>query len=114
MARKLPLLLAAAALSVVTGAEAADDLPAPAPGFGNICAVFGPGFHNLPGTETCIRISGRVRADAVLTDGGGASAEDDNFTTRSRGAVSVDTRTQTDLGLVRTYIEVQKDLGRFD
>ena len=114
MAQKLALLLTAAALFVATAAEAADERPPPAPDFGNICAVFGPGFHNLPGTETCIRISGRVRADAVLTDGGGASADDDNLTTRSRGAVSVDTRTQTDLGLVRTYIEVQKDLGRFD
>ena len=114
MARKFPLLLMAAALSFATGAEAADDQPAPAPDFGNICAVFGPGFHNLPGTETCIRISGRVRADAVLTDGRGASAEDDNFTTRSRGTAAVDTRTQTDLGLFRTYIEVEKDLGRFD
>jgi len=116
MARKFSLLLAAAVLSVVTGAEAADDRPAPAPApdFANICAVFGPGFHNLPGTETCIRISGRVRADAVLTDGGGTSADDDNFATRSRGTAAFDTRTQTDLGLFRTYIEVEKDIGRFD
>jgi hypothetical protein len=114
MARKLSLFLAAAALSVVTGAEAADDRPAPAPDFGNICAVFGPGFHNLPGTETCIRISGRVRVDTVFTDGDGDSRERDNFTTRSRGAAAFDTRTQTDLGTFRTYIEVEKDIGRSD
>jgi hypothetical protein len=116
MARKFSLLLAAAALSTAAGAQAADDRPTPAPppGFGDICAVFGPGFHNLPGTESCIRISGRVRVDAVLTDGRGRSADDDNLTTRSRGAASFDARTETDLGLFRSYIEVEKDIGRSD
>ena len=103
-----------AAILGVSGAQAADDLPAPEPNFSNLCAVFGPGFHVIPGTETCIRISGRVRVDAVLSDGDGDSAERDRFTTRSRGTAAVDTRTQTDLGLFRTYIEAEKDFGRFD
>lgn len=32
----------------------------------NSCAVYGSGFVALNGTDTCVRIGGRVRADAVI------------------------------------------------
>jgi hypothetical protein len=59
-------------------------------------------------------MGGRVRADAVLTDGQDASREHHDFTTRGRGRVYLDTRTQTDLGLVRTYIELDAAVGPSD
>lgn len=96
------------------GVRAADDAPAPQFDFTQLCAAFGSGFHAIPGTETCVKVGGRVRADAVLSGGAGASREDRNFTTRSRGTVVLDTRTQTDLGLVRTYLEFDADIAPTD
>lgn len=34
------------------------------------CAAHGPGFALLPGTTTCMRISGSVRAQTVVGGGG--------------------------------------------
>jgi hypothetical protein len=102
-----------AALSAGSGARAADDA-VPAPDLARLCAAFGAGFHAIPGTDTCVRMGGRVRADAALVDGGDASRESHDFTTRSRGRVYLDTRTQTDLGLVRTYIELDAPVGPTD
>ena len=36
------------------------------------CEAFGPDFRRIEGTETCIRISGAVRAEAGLSTSGGA------------------------------------------
>ena len=30
------------------------------------CAVYGEGFVNVPGTDTCIKLGGYVRSDAVV------------------------------------------------
>jgi hypothetical protein len=100
------------AAALGSGAFAADDA-VPPPDLARLCAVFGAGFHAIPGTDTCVRLGGRVRADAVLAEGD-ADRESDNFTTRSRGRVYLDTRTQTDLGLVRTYIELDAPIGPVD
>jgi len=59
------LLGSASAFVAVVGANAAD-LPskkaAPAT-YVKICDAYGAGFYTIPGTETCIKIGGRVRAD---------------------------------------------------
>ena len=61
------LLGSAAGLAVVSGAQAAD-LPvrkaAPvAVEYVRVCTAYGAGFFFIPGTETCLRVSGRVRAE---------------------------------------------------
>ena len=63
------LLGSAAALAVVGGAEAAD-LPskkAVAVNYVKICDAYGSGFFFIPGTETCIRLGGYVRAEYQYT-----------------------------------------------
>ncbi|WP_238720042.1 porin, partial [Nitratireductor alexandrii] len=77
------LLGSAAALAAVSGARAADAVviaePEPVE-YVRVCDAYGAGFFYIPGTETCLRISGYVwyqvgagnyDGDAV-TIGGGA------------------------------------------
>jgi hypothetical protein len=118
----------AAILAAGTGAQAAD-LPVAEPvEFVRICDAFGTGFYYIPGTDTCLRISGRVRVEAHYVDEFDSDDDDDgdddefdrvdrefnNFTTRARGNVRLDARTQTDLGLVRAFIEYQMTVGPSD
>ncbi|MCB1320276.1 MAG: porin, partial [Leptospiraceae bacterium] len=57
------VLGSAAAILAVTGAQAAD-LPIAEPvEYVRICDTYGTGFFYIPGTETCLRIGGRVRAE---------------------------------------------------
>ena len=59
------LLGTAAGFAVVAGAQAAD-LPsrkaAPA-NYVKICDAYGAGFYTIPGTDTCLRVGGYVRAE---------------------------------------------------
>ena len=60
------LLGSAAAFSAVSGASAAD-LPSrskgPAVEYVRICDTYGAGYFYIPGTDTCLKISGYARAD---------------------------------------------------
>ena len=64
---KLKSLLfgSAAVIAAGTGAQAAD-LPTVEPvEYVRICDAFGTGFYYIPGTDTCLKISGYVRVDAM-------------------------------------------------
>ena len=66
------LLGSAAGLAAVAGAQAAD-LPdrkaAPvAVEYVRVCSTYGAGFFYIPGTDTCLRIGGRVRADDLYVE----------------------------------------------
>jgi hypothetical protein len=57
------LLGTAAALVAVSGARAADAVMAPEPEpveYVRVCDAYGAGFFYIPGTETCLQISGYV------------------------------------------------------
>jgi hypothetical protein len=113
---KLKSLLfgSAAIIAAGTGAQAAD-LPVAEPvEYVRICDAFGTGFYYIPGTDTCLRISGRVRIEAHWVDGDDGIVDDaefNNFTTRARGNVRLDARTQTDFGLIRAFINMQMTIG---
>ena len=109
------LLGSAAGLVVVTGAQAAD-LPVKAAPvqYVKICTLYGDGFYYIPGSDTCIRFSGYIRADygynvtgaRTAQYAGAAGAHDRTvsaYSTRHRGSFSVDTRTQTAYGTLRTF-----------
>ena len=60
------LLGSAAALVAVSGARAADAVVVAEPEpmeYVRVCDVYGTGFYYIPGTETCLKISGYVRVD---------------------------------------------------
>src|SRR5882724_4587120 len=115
-ARNLTFLLcSAASLTVIGGARAADlPVKAKAVEYVRVCSLYGAGFFYIPGTDTCIKFGGYLRVDTTFNGGpqgqpawngdlGQHNRYADYFTTRSRMAFSVDTRTQTEYGLVRTF-----------
>ena len=114
MARTL-ILGSAAGLMALSGAEAADlPVKAKAVEYVRICSLYGAGFFYIPGTDTCIKIGGYLRADTTFNGGAhGAPAWNsdlgqqnryrDYFVSRSRVALTIDTRTATEYGVVRTF-----------
>ncbi|WP_230531204.1 porin [Microvirga roseola] len=98
----------AAALATVAGAQAAD-LPAravaPAVEYVRVCNTYGAGFFYIPGTETCLRVGGRVRADYIY--GETFDRSDDAFNFFVRGRVQLDARTATAYGLLRTLVRME-------
>ncbi|MFJ5370762.1 porin, partial [Bosea sp. CER48] len=100
------LLGSAAGIAAVAGAQAAD-LPsrkaAPVE-YVRVCTAYGAGFFYIPGTDTCLRISGRVRAEYVV---GERYGESDAYGTRARGRLNIDARTQTAYGTLRTFIRYE-------
>lgn len=102
------LLGSAAGLMAVAGAQAAD-LPvrkaAPVVDYVRVCSAYGVGFFFIPGSETCLRISGRVRAEYRVQD----TFQRDNDLTgyRARGQLNLDARTQTAYGTLRTFIRYE-------
>ncbi len=98
-----------AGLAAVAGAQAAD-LPvkkAAAVEYVRVCSTYGAGFFYIPGTETCLRVSGRVRAEYQYLEP--QFREDASVGFRARGRVALDARTATAYGLLRTYIRMEMD-----
>jgi hypothetical protein len=107
------LLGSAAGLAAVAGANAAD-LPArkvAAVEYVRVCSTYGAGFFYIPGTETCLRVGGRVRADALYAEP--FNRAQDVFGIRVRGRIQADARTATAYGLLRTFVrfEIQQNSG---
>lgn len=109
------LLGSAAGLAAVAGAQAAD-LPvrkAAAVEYVRVCSTYGAGFFYVPGTESCLRIGGRVRADFGYVEP--LNRVQDAVGIRARARLNIDHRTATAYGLLRTYIryEMDRDTGVF-
>ena len=64
------ILSSAAALMALSGAQAADlPVKAKAVEYVRICSLYGAGFFYIPGTDTCIKIGGYLRADVTFNGG---------------------------------------------
>ena len=109
------ILGSAAGLLAISGAQAADlPVKAKAVEYVRICSLYGAGFFYIPGTDTCIKLGGYLRADVTFngsihgqpawsSDLGQQNRYRDYFAARSRMALSIDTRTATEYGVVRTF-----------
>src|SRR3954471_23906531 len=109
------ILGSAAGLIAMSGAQAADlPVKAKAVEYVRICSLYGAGFFFIPGTDTCIKIGGYLRVDTTFNGGthgapawngdlGQQNRYRDYFVSRSRLALSIDTRTATEYGVVRTF-----------
>ncbi|MBN8955178.1 MAG: porin [Rhizobiales bacterium] len=120
------LLGSAAGLVAMAGASAAD-LPVKAKPveYVKVCSIYGAGFYYIPGTDTCLKVGGFVRAEYNFNANGshtplwsGGAARDTrqdtpSYMTRTRGIISFDSRSQTEWGTLRAYIragwEMQSD-----
>jgi Porin subfamily len=112
------ILGSAAGLVVISGAQAADlPIKAKAVEYVRICSLYGAGFFYIPGSDTCIKLGGYAQASMAINTNsvytgnsngaGGANNRFTNaFTWRSRSDLTVDTRTATELGVVRTFADV--------
>ncbi len=133
------LLGSAAAICAVVSAQAAD-LPvrkAAPVDYVRVCDFTGAGFFYIPGTDTCMQISGLVRAEFDFINNSrafypqsvtGTGTGNNNGTNQvntipagtvvpgrqrdstgfyARGRVNVDTRTQTAYGTLRAYVRLQ-------
>ena len=106
------LLGTAAGLVAMAGAQAAD-LPVKAKPvqYVKICSLYGAGFYYIPGTDTCIKIGGFVRAEWNFNANGSFGVPlNTNYTrtattevTRSRFVLTMDARSQTEYGTLRSY-----------
>ena len=103
----------AAALIAATGARAADAVviaePEPVE-YVRVCDAYGEGFFYIPGTETCLKISGYVRYDAQggddpYTGGNVGPDNEETWHKRSRAELRFDARSETELGTLRSYIQ---------
>src|SRR2546429_3968567 len=109
------ILSSAAGLMALSGAQAADlPVKAKAVEYVRVCSLYGAGFFYIPGTDTCIKLGGYLRADVTFNGGphgqpawsgdlGQQNRYRDYFAARSRMALTVDTRTATEYGVVRTF-----------
>ncbi len=111
------ILGSAAGLLAMSGAQAADlPVKAKAVEYVKICSLYGAGFWYIPGTDTCMKIGGYLRIDTTFNggvydqpfysgDAGQGNRYRDNYNSRSRMALTVDTRTATEYGVVRTFAQ---------
>lgn len=116
------LALAAAAVVGLAGTAQAADLAKKAPAaadYVKVCDAYGAGFFYIPGTDTCLKIGGYAQAE--LRTGGhnanmlaqgvgmdlGGNRVSNNLNTRARVHINFDARTNTELGLLRSFIELR-------
>src|SRR5512141_1007065 len=110
------LLVSAAGLVAVSGAQAAD-LPVKAKPveYVKVCSLYGAGFYYIPGTDICMKIGAAVRAeyaignhaasltnlDQVGADGQRTRLTGPDYQQRARAYLFLDTRQQTAYGTLR-------------
>ena len=100
------------ALLLVAGAAVAKERPRPFdPSATEACPQYGAGFVQVPGSSTCIRVGGRVRADYVVTSGRSSRDRASGFS--PSGSVSADVRTDTAAGPLRAYVRVRGGGGPY-
>ncbi|MBP0578608.1 porin [Labrys sp. LIt4] len=108
MTMKSLLLGAAAGIAAIGTAQAAD-LPmtkGEAVEYVKVCSEFGAGFFYIPGSDTCLKIGGEIRADYRVFGGTGFSRDDNRSAFGTQGRIWFDARTQTDWGLLRSYFQI--------
>jgi hypothetical protein len=111
------ILGSAAGFLAMSGAQAADlPVKAKAVEYVKVCSLYGAGFFYIPGSDTCIKLGGYLRVETAFNGGtsnspawngdiGQGNRYRDYFAARSRMALTVDTRTATEYGVVRTFAQ---------
>jgi hypothetical protein len=103
------LLGSAAALAVVSGAQAADAVVAAEPEameYVRVCDAYGTGFFYIPGTETCLKIGGHMRAEKNYEKAKGSSA---SYEWHTRARIQIEAKNDSEWGTVYSWIRLQGD-----
>ena len=106
------LLGSAAGIVAIAGAQAAD-LPtkkgAPAAQYVTICNIGGVTGFTIPGSDTCLKISGYVSAQ--YTVGPARTTTQNAIGMLARGQVNFDAVSNTSAGPLVAHVEIQEDYG---
>jgi Porin subfamily len=105
-------LLGSAAAFAAVGAAHAADLPvkkAVPIEYVRVCGAYGAGFFYIPGTDTCLRVSGRARFEggyqtSYTRQSGTNSGDTSGYQGRMR--INLDARTQTAYGTLRAFVRL--------
>jgi hypothetical protein len=111
MAIKSILLGSAAAIVSFTGAYAADAVVAAEPEpveYVKICDAFGPGYFFIPGSETCLKIGGKVRTEGEWYNAYNPSGKRGTLW-HTRAELQLQTATDTEYGPLKTNAELRWD-----
>ena len=105
MKLKTLLLGSAAAFAVVGGAQAADLSVAEPVEYVKACEAFGAGFFYLPGSDTCLQITGHAEFDANFHTNsflysGSPSNHSASWDFQTSGGVYFDAKSMTDVGVL--------------
>ncbi|HLH87203.1 MAG TPA: porin [Xanthobacteraceae bacterium] len=120
---KSVVLGSAAGLVAIARGQAAD-LPVKAKPveYVKVCSLYGAGFWYVPGTDTCLKIGSYIRGQVEWNAGNGGvpigfgatdaaaagrldRTDTSQLSFRTRAGLSVDLRTQTEYGTLRSYFE---------
>jgi len=105
-------LLGSAAAFAAVGAAHAADLPvkkAVPIEYVRVCTAYGAGFFYIPGTDTCLRVSGRARFEGGYQTSYSRQAGPnvgDTSGYQGRMRINLDARTQTAYGTLRAFVRL--------
>jgi hypothetical protein len=113
MTRGILLATAAGLVSVATAQAADMPVKAKPAQYVKICPLYGDGFYYIPGTNTCIKVGGKIQLDVGWNANGGRNpnysglpgGQDRNaidLTSRGRADIAMDARSQTQYGVLRS------------
>ncbi|QTL05741.1 porin [Aquabacter sp. L1I39] len=94
---------------VASTAATAADLPVKAAGATYVrqCTAEGPGFYYVPGSDTCLRIGGYTWAEGYYNTYTDYPSSNNKTYSIATFGLQVDSRTQTEYGTLRAYMDVR-------
>ncbi|WP_375675336.1 porin [Bartonella sp. AP9QHHD] len=112
-------LSSTAAFLAISGAHAASTVIAePEPvEYIRVCDAYGKGYFYIPGTETCMRLSGNVRTDFIGGDNIDATTETElrnkrkTYGAASRLTLVFQAASETEMGTLRSYARIYSNWG---
>ncbi|WP_375683863.1 porin [Bartonella sp. AP285QHHD] len=112
-------LSSTAAFLAISGAHAASTVIAePEPvEYIRVCDAYGKGYFYIPGTETCMRLSGNVRTDFIGGDNIDATTETElrdkrkTYGASSRLTLVFQAASETEMGTLRSYARIYSSWG---
>ncbi|WP_375624239.1 MULTISPECIES: porin [unclassified Bartonella] len=113
------VLSTTAAFLAISGVHAASTVIAePEPvEYIRVCDAYGKGYFYIPGTETCMRLSGNVRADFIGGDNIDATTETElnnkrkTYGASSRLTLVFQAASETEMGTLRSYARIYSNWG---
>jgi hypothetical protein len=82
-----------------------------------VCDAFGTGYFYIPGTETCLKIGGEVRATVYVNESDLAFDEaEEDYNSEVRARITFEAKNDSEIGTIGSYVRIQAtqddDLGR--